>query len=125
MTELNQSTDNANVSKPSDTNVETTANTSETGKRCCGWKREHWQAKCGKGQGKCCRLKVIAAALLIFLLGVMAGKGCSHHHHKHHGAMNEQATVVVRGEKPLPLTALLDSIQATPEQRAKAADLVY
>ena len=68
---------------------------------------------------------MIAAALLIFLLGVMAGKGCSHHHHKHHGAMNEQATVVVRGEKPLPLTALLDSIQATPEQRAKAADLVY
>ena len=80
MTELNQSTDNANVSKPSDTNVETTANTCETGKRCCGWKREHWQAKCGKGQGKCCRLKVIGAALLIFLLGVMAGKGCSHHH---------------------------------------------
>ena len=122
MTDLNQTTDNN--PQATETNVETAANTCETGKRCCGWNREQWQAKCGNGHGKCCRFKVIGAVVVIFLLGVMAGKGCSHHH-AHHGAMNEQATVIVRGEKPLPLSAVLDSIQATPEQRAKAADLVY
>ena len=123
MTELNQTTDKP--TNPSETNVETPTPTCDTGKRCGGWSREQWKAKCGKGHGKCCRFKVIGAALLIFLLGVMAGKGCAHHQHKHHGAMNTQATVVVRGEKPMPLNAVLDSIQATPEQRAKAADFVY
>lgn len=123
MTELNQS--NENNTNPAEVNkVETTPTTCETLQGSCAWNRKQWKAKCGKGHGKCCRLKVIGGVVLIFLLGVMAGKGCSHHH-AHHGAMNEQATVVVRGEKPLPLSAVLDSIQATPEQRAKAADLVY
>jgi hypothetical protein len=131
MTDLNKPTEAETTNTATQTEATDTTNpsTSETKGRC-GWNSEQWMAHRGQCHGKSChgkrRFKVIGGALLIFFLGVMAGKGCSHHHEMHHSAMKgSEATVVVRGEKPKPLSVVLDSIQATPEQRAKAADLVY
>ncbi|WP_020559274.1 hypothetical protein [Thiofilum flexile] len=136
--EKNTTTENTNTST-AQTNTENTApndaqaNT-EAPQGRCGWGRggrgpwmgRHHHGNCHE-QGGCHgrrRWKVIGGAVLIFILGLMAGKA-SNHHHRHYGMMGEQATVVVPGERPKPLSAILDSIQATPEQRAKAADLVY
>lgn len=123
MTDLNKPTEaeTTNTTTAQTDAPETAQSTCDSMKGRCGWSREQWMAHRGKR-----RWKVIGGAVLIFFLGLMAGKASNHHHGMYHGAMmGGQATVMIPGEKPKPLSAILDSIQATPEQRAKAADLVY
>lgn len=122
MTDLNKPTETETTTDNTAANANQAAPEAETPRGRCGWSREQWMQH-SKCHGKR-RWKVIGAAVLIFFLGLMAGKASNHHHYRH-GHMGAQATVVIPGEKPKPLSAILDSIQATPEQRAKAADLVY
>ena len=125
MTDLNKSTETEATTE--NTTTHTTQATqatpdTETTQGRCGWSREQWMQR-GKCHGKR-RWKMFGVAALIFFLGVMAGKAGNHHHYRH-AHMSAQATVMIPGERPKPLSAILDSMQATPEQRAKVADLVY
>lgn len=74
--------------------------------------------------------KVVLGVFLITLLAFMAGKGCSHHPHGHwqHRGQAEQPAVTqsYNGHtQQMPLSMVLDGIAATPEQRAKAVDLLH
>ena len=80
-------------------------------------------SKCGGSwqQGKR-RWKIFAAAALIALFGFMLGKASSHHHKWHQGAYQQQ--MYEGGASRLPMSMILDGIEATPAQRAKAVDLI-
>ncbi|TXH71354.1 MAG: hypothetical protein E6Q83_03910 [Thiothrix sp.] len=68
------------------------------------------------------RGKVLLAAFLIGLLGFMLGKATSHHHAWQHGSYQQQ---MYEGRAShLPMSMILDGIEATPAQRAKAVELM-
>ena len=78
---------------------------------------------CGSWQQGKRRWKIFAAAALIALFGFMLGKATSHHHNKwHQGAYQQQ--MYEGGASRLPMSMILDGIEATPAQRAKAVDLI-
>lgn len=68
------------------------------------------------------RGKVLLAAFLIGLLGFVLGKATSHHHRGQHGSYQQQ---MYEGRAShLPMSMILDGIEATPAQRAKAVELM-
>lgn len=88
------------------------------GKRgaCGDWaKHAAWQGKSRK--------KLVLAAVLIALFGFMLGKVTSHNHHQWHGAAHQQQMYEGDASR-LPMSMLLDGIEATPAQRAKAVELM-
>lgn len=82
------------------------------------------RSKCGGSwpQGKR-RWKVFAAAAVIALFGFMLGKASSHHHAGHH-AYHQQMQSYETASQRLPMSMILDGIEATPAQRAKAVELI-
>ena len=128
MTDVNQTTETS-----ANTTAEATENKPEqscnnTG--ACGWhKCRSWGNQHG-GHGKhCCKKKAILGIALIALLSFFAGKGCSHHHdrHAHMGQMEQpNVTQSYNGQaQQMPLSMMLDGIGATPDQRAKAVNLLH
>jgi hypothetical protein len=118
MTDVNNTNETLNTDKVSlNTAEEATTNaTQSTGaKRVCN----DW-SQCKPWQGKS-RKKVILAAVLIALFGFMLGKATSHHHNWHQGSYQQQ---MYEGNARMPLSMILDGIEATPAQRAKAVELV-
>lgn len=127
MTDVNQTTTDTTTNT-----TETTANNptpDNTTADTCRWHKcrpvgdQHgWNGKhCGKK-------KVVLGVFLIALLAFMAGKGCSHHHaHMYMGhAAQPGVTQSYNGQtQQMPLSMMLDGIAATPEQRAKAVDLLH
>lgn len=91
---------------------------------CRPFDKQHWQWRCGKK-------KAIVGIVLIALLAFLAGRGCSHHHEHWrmgHAGQYGQPTVTqpFNGEvQQMPLSTVLDGIAATPEQRAKAVELLH
>lgn len=134
MTDVNQTnTPNAqpeaNPETPKQAQANETPNEQNTETRGkygpCGAKYWHAQGKhCGDGKR---RRKVLIGAVLIGLLGFMLGKGVAHHH-EHWQPSSAQPSVNMsyegRGQN-LPLSLVLDGIEATPEQRAKAVNLLH
>lgn len=116
-TNSESNTEGLNVKLGTEAETSTTqANTNGRRGGCEGWsKSAPWQ---GKG-----RKKVILAAVLIALFGFMLGKVTSHHHHQWHGAAYQQQ-MYEGGASRLPMSMILDGIEATPAQRAKAVELI-
>lgn len=83
---------------------------------CGDWsKQDFWQHRKRRG-------KVLLAAFLIGLFGFMLGKATSHHpYERHHGY---QQQMYEGGASRLPMSMILDGIEATPAQRAKAVELM-
>jgi len=84
----------------------------------------HWRGK------PCCKKKAVLGIVVVALLAFFAGKGCSHHHHDGHPRMGqmEQPSVTQSyngQEQQMPLSMMLDGIAATPDQRAKAVNLLH
>ena len=119
---------------------ETTANTAATPENNaqdskpfggCRWSKCHpFGGEKGDGHGKhCCKKKAILGIVAIALLAFFAGKGCSHHHHEHMrmGQMEQPSvTQSYNGQvQQMPLSMMLDGIAATPDQRAKAVNLLH
>lgn len=119
---------------------ETTANTAETPENnaqdckpfgACRWskcrpfggEKSDWHGK------HCCKRKVLLGVIIIALLSFLAGKGCSHHHdgHMRMGQMEQpNVTQAYNGQvQQMPLSMVLDGIAATPDQRAKAVNLLH
>lgn len=101
------------------TEVEAQTTTSNGGCKwggCGDWsKQDFWQHRKRRG-------KVLLAAFLIGLFGFMLGKATSHHHSaRHHGY---QQQMYEGGAGLLPMSMILDGIEATPAQRAKAVELM-
>lgn len=101
------------------TEAETQTSTSNGGcKRggCGDWsKQDFWQHRKRRG-------KVLLAAFLIGLFGFMLGKATSHHHYERHHGYQQQ--MYEGGANHLPMSMILDGIEATPAQRAKAVELM-
>ncbi|SKA90356.1 hypothetical protein SAMN02745130_03137 [Thiothrix eikelboomii] len=108
---------NAKLNTEAATEASQTGNSNKRG-GCGEW------SKCGGSwqQGKR-RWKVFAAAALIAVFGFMLGKASSHHHSRHHGYQQSMQSYDNLGQK-LPLSMILDGIEATPAQRAKAVELL-
>jgi Spy/CpxP family protein refolding chaperone len=72
---------------------------------CCGWKK---------------KLAITIAVILIALLGFMAGRATSYPRYMrmHHGMMGGD---IRKDFMEFSMNKLLDSLDATPEQRAKMA----
>ncbi|MGB3918932.1 MAG: hypothetical protein WBL07_15975 [Thiothrix litoralis] len=120
--------------------TETTANTAETPENNaqdskpfghCRWSKcRSFGGEKGEWHGKrCCKRKAILGVVAIALLAFFAGKGCSHHHHEHQrmGYMEQPSvTQSYNGQvQQMPLSMVLDGIAATPDQRAKAVNLLH
>lgn len=116
MTDVNNTNETLNTDKVN-LNTAEDADTNQTGcakRSCSDWsKQKPWQGKSRK--------KVILAAVLIALFGFMLGKATSHHHNWHQGSYQQQ---MYEGNARMPLSMILDGIEATPAQRAKAVELV-
>lgn len=110
---------NAKLNTEAATEASQAGNTSKRG-GCGEW------SKCGGSwqQGKR-RWKVFAAAAVIALFGFMLGKASSHHHGYHGGHHGYQPMQSYeRNSEKLPMSMILDGIEATPAQRAKAVELM-
>lgn len=98
----------------------------DTAKAECNVKRggcgDGFKCGCSWQQGKR-RWKVFAAATVIALFGFMLGKASSHHHSGHHGYHQQMQSYESASQK-LPMSMILDGIEATPVQRAKAVELM-
>ena len=117
--ETNPETDSLNVKLNTEAETNPTPAKGDGKRGGCGE-----GSKCGGSwqQGKR-RWKIFAAAALIALFGFMLGKASSHHHNKwHQGASQQQ--MYEGGASRLPMSMILDGIEATPAQRAKAVDLM-
>lgn len=123
MTDVNQTPD-TNPAAEADQPANTGANTNS---QECRW--SHCRPFGGQGwQGHCRKKKAIIGIFLVALLAFFAGRGCSHHHeHWQMGHAGQPAvTQSFNGEvQQMPLSTVLDGIAATPEQRAKAVDLLH
>lgn len=120
MTDVNQTTD---------TNPAPEANTPAGNNTCgCRWSKCSPFANRQGWHGHCRRKKAVVGIFLVALLAFFAGRGCSHHHeHWQMGNAGQPAvTQSVNGaEQQMPLSTVLDGIAATPEQRAKAVELLH
>jgi hypothetical protein len=127
MTDVNPTPDTpTNTTETTDNNPAADNTTAETCRwhKCRPFADQHgWHVPPG---GK---KKVVLGVFLIALLAFMAGKGCSHPHgHWQHRWQAEQPAVTqsYNGQnQQMPLSMMLDGIAATPEQRAKAVDLLH
>lgn len=110
-------TEGLNVKLNTEAETHTTATNGGCKRGGCGdWsKQEFWQHRKRRG-------KVILAAFLIGLFGFMLGKATSHHHNWHQGSYQQQ--MYEGGANRLPMSMILDGIEATPAQRAKAVELM-
>jgi hypothetical protein len=129
-------TDETKTPETSETTANTAATPENNAQDCKPFGHCRW-SKCrsfgGDGQhghGKhCCKKKAILGVVAIALLAFFAGKGCSHHHHEHMrmGQMEQPSvTQSYNGQvQQMPLSMMLDGIAATPDQRAKAVNLLH
>ena len=117
MTNVNET----NESPKTDTNtgVETTGVKLEQEQACKRGSCADWSKQATWKHGKR-RWKVLVAAFLIGLFGFILGKAS----YAHHQAQQMQAYNYDSAGQRLPLSMILDGIAATPEQRAKAVELV-
>ncbi|WP_298608983.1 hypothetical protein [uncultured Thiothrix sp.] len=110
-------TEGLNVKLNTEAEPQTTANKGHCKREACGdWsKQAFWQHRRRRG-------KVLLAAFLIGLFGFMLGKATSHHHQWEHSSY--QQPMYEGGANRLPMSMILDGIEATPAQRAKAVELM-
>ncbi|SEA01980.1 hypothetical protein SAMN05660964_00783 [Thiothrix caldifontis] len=121
--------------KTTDTTPENSQPTAETVPEShtsgCRWSKcRPFGGEKGDWHGKhCCKKKLVLGIIAIALLSFFAGKGCSHHHDKHMrmGHMEQPSvTQAYNGRvQQMPLSMMLDGIAATPDQRAKAVNLLH
>ncbi len=132
MTDMNQTTNDDNAKPEATANAQAQASEMNTQQTECGKERcksfhafwhQHNQ-RCGYGKP---RRKVIIGALLIGLFGFMLGKGVAHHHeHWQQQVYQPSVNMAYEGRgQNLPLSLVLDGIEATPAQRAKAVELLH
>ncbi|HPY42685.1 MAG TPA: hypothetical protein PLM98_19320 [Thiolinea sp.] len=117
-TETNSETDSLNVKLNTETETPSSQANSSCKRGGCGgdWSKGGWQHRKRRG-------KVLLAAFLIGLFGFMLGKATSHHHEWHKG-YQEQMQSYEGGSQKMPMSMILDGIEATPAQRAKAVELM-
>lgn len=112
-------TEGVNVKLNTEADTQTSSSNTQTKGSGCGGRS---QCAGSWPQGKR-RWKVLAAAGLIALFGFMLGKASSHHHAGHYGYHQQMQTYETASQR-LPMSMILDGIEATPAQRAKAVELM-
>lgn len=118
-THSENTTEGLNVKLSTEANTQTSSSNTQTKGSGCGGRS---QCAGSWSQGKR-RWKVLAAAGLIALFGFMLGKASSHHHAGHYGYHQPMQTYETASQR-LPMSMILDGIEATPAQRAKAVELM-
>lgn len=120
MTDVNETAGTANESNPEADKPVSDNRQERHGDKCHPCGPRGWQGRHGKR-------KMVASVFLLVLLAFFAGRGCSHPHEHWRMGYGGQPTVTQSfkgAEQQMPLSTMLDGIAATPEQRAKAVDLL-